>query len=183
MPSHRAIRLPLFHLWQEADMKNDPIHGNALTTSLSKGQAYELAQRDGFALSDCPIDDRLLKSYLLNDSAGALVTFEGWVRNHNNKRAVSHLIYYGYEQLAINHGAKLVSQAKSKFDITHAVAIHRIGKLDIGDMAVWIGVTASHRTPAFAACEWLLNAIKADIPVWKQEFYDDDSSLWLSNNG
>lgn len=159
------------------------VHDNALITSLPIDEAYELARVDGFALSDCPIDDRLLKSYLLNDTAGALVTFEGWVRNHNNKRAVSRLTYYGYEQLAINHGAKLIREAKASFDITHAVAIHRIGELGIGDMAVWIGVCASHRTPAFDACEWLLDAIKADIPVWKQEFYDDDSSLWLSNNG
>lgn len=159
------------------------VHDGALMTSLPKEQAYELARVQGFALSDNPIDDGLLKSYLFDDTAGALVVFEGWVRNHNNQRKVSHLTYYGYEQLAINHGAKLVKQAKARFDIAHAVAIHRIGELGIGDMAVWIGVCASHRTPAFEACEWLLNAIKADIPVWKQEFYDDHQSLWLSNNG
>ena len=159
------------------------VHDNALITSLPVEQAYELARVDGFALSDCPIDDRLLKSYLLNDTAGALVTFVGWEPEHNEMRAVTRLADYGYVEVAINHGAKLIREAKASFDITHAVAIHRVGELGIGDMAVWIGVCASHRTPAFDACEWLLNAIKADIPVWKQESYDDDSSLWLSNNG
>ena len=159
------------------------MHDNALIASLPKADAYALAHRQGFALSDVAIDDGVLKSYLMDDGAGALVTFEGWVRNHNNARTVTGLTYYGYEQLAINQGALMVAQAKAKFDITHAIAIHRIGKLAIGEMAVWIGVCAAHRTPAFNACEWLLNAIKAQIPVWKQEFYDDNSSLWLSNNG
>ena len=62
--------------------------------------------------------------------------------------------------------------------------MHRIGDLAIGDLAVWIGVSARHRHAAFEACRWLLDAIKAEIPVWKQEFYaDSHESLWLSNNG
>lgn len=88
------------------------------------------------------------------------------------------------KNLAINQGKKLIESAKQQFDIEHAVAMHRIGALGIGDMAVWIGVTAHHRYPAFEACRRLPDAIKADIPVWKQEFYaDSDESLWLSNNG
>lgn len=160
------------------------LHKGSSTIGLSENDAYQTAITQGFALLDQPIDDRRLKHALMRDSCGALATFEGWVRNHNNARPVTKLTYYGYEQLAINQGKKLIEQAKDKFDIEHVVAIHRIGDLAIGDMAVWIGVVSAHRYPAFDACRWLLDAIKADIPVWKQEFYADSTeSLWLSNNG
>ena len=160
------------------------LHKGSSIISISENEAYDIAIQQGFALLDKPINDRRLKLALLNDQSGALATFEGWVRNHNNARPVTKLTYYGYEKLAINQGEKLSTQAKQQFDIINAVAIHRIGDLAIGDMAVWIGVTAHHRYPAFDACRWLLDAIKADIPVWKQEFYaDSEESLWLSNNG
>ncbi|ATR80005.1 MULTISPECIES: molybdenum cofactor biosynthesis protein MoaE [Moraxella] len=160
------------------------LHKGSSIISISENEAYDIAIQQGFALLDKPINDRRLKLALLNDQSGALATFEGWVRNHNNARPVTKLTYYGYEKLAINQGEKLITQAKQQFDIINAVAIHRIGDLAIGDMAVWIGVTAHHRYPAFDACRWLLDAIKADIPVWKQEFYaDSEESLWLSNNG
>lgn len=160
------------------------LHKGSSIISISGNEAYDIAIQQGFALLDKPIDDRRLKLALLNDQSGALATFEGWVRNHNNARPVTKLTYYGYEKLAINQGEKLITQTKQQFDIINAVAIHRIGDLAIGDMAVWIGVTAHHRYPAFDACRWLLDAIKADIPVWKQEFYaDSEESLWLSNNG
>lgn len=160
------------------------LHKGSSIISISENEAYDIAIQQGFALLDKPINDRRLKLALLNDQSGALATFEGWVRNHNNARPVTKLTYYGYEKLAINQGEKLITQAKQQFDIINAVAIHRIGDLAIGDMAVWIGVTAHHRYPAFDSCRWLLDAIKADIPVWKQEFYaDSEESLWLSNNG
>lgn len=160
------------------------LHKGSSIISISENEAYDIAIQQGFALLDKPINDRRLKLALLNDQSGALATFEGWVRNHNNARPVTKLTYYGYEKLAINQGEKLITQAKQQFGIINAVAIHRIGDLAIGDMAVWIGVTAHHRYPAFDACRWLLDAIKADIPVWKQEFYaDSEESLWLSNNG
>lgn len=160
------------------------LHKGSSIISISGNEAYDIAIEQGFALLDKPINDRRLKLALLNDQSGALATFEGWVRNHNNARPVTKLTYYGYEKLAINQGEKLITQAKQQFDIINAVAIHRIGDLAIGDMAVWIGVTAHHRYPAFDACRWLLDALKADIPVWKQEFYaDSEESLWLSNNG
>lgn len=160
------------------------LHQGSSVIRLSEDQAYQTAIEQGFALLDRPIDDQRLKQSLMSDTCGALATFEGWVRNHNNARPVQKLTYYGYEQLALNQGKKLILQAQEKLDIEKAVAIHRIGDLAIGDMAVWIGVVSAHRYPAFDACRWLLDGIKADIPVWKQEFYtDSDESLWLSNNG
>ena len=159
------------------------VHSKSMTIKRSAEQAYALAERDGFALLDIVIDDRRLKALLDDDSCGAFVSFEGRVRNHNNASSVERLTYYGYEDLAINQGRQIIEEAKRKFAITHAIAIHRIGALDIGDVAVWVGVASAHRYPAFDACRWILDTVKAEIPVWKQEYYDNQPSKWLSNNG
>ncbi|WP_218688814.1 molybdenum cofactor biosynthesis protein MoaE [Psychrobacter sp. BF1] len=159
------------------------VHSKSMTIKRSAEQAYALAERDGFALLDIVIDDRRLKALLDDDSCGAFVSFEGRVRNHNNASRVERLTYYGYEDLAINQGRQIIEEAKRKFAITHAIAIHRIGALDIGDVAVWVGVASAHRYPAFDACRWILDTVKAEIPVWKQEYYDNQPSKWLSNNG
>ena len=161
---------------------NQP-HQQASTISHAVEEVYQLAQTQGFALLDEAIDDQRLKDFLQDEQCGALATFEGWVRNHNNDSRVTSLTYYGYEKLAINQGKRIIEEAKRLFDIENAVAIHRIGALEIGDMAVWVGVSSKHRYPAFDACKWILDTIKADIPVWKQEFYKDEPSKWLSNNG
>ena len=163
------------------DRKN--VHGRSMQIQRSADDAYAIAIQDGFALLDVAIDEQRLKQALRDDRCGALATFEGWVRNHNNASEVERLTYYGYENLAINQGREIINEAKRRFEITHAVAIHRIGALDIGDMAVWIGAVSAHRYPAFDACRWILDTIKAEIPVWKQEYYEHESSKWLSNNG
>ena len=161
----------------------DNVHGQSISIKRSIDEAYLIAERDGFALLDNDIDESRLKKMLNDDSCGAFVCFEGRVRNHNNASNVNRLTYYGYEDLAINQGRVIIEEAKKRFEITHATAIHRIGALEIGDVAVWVGVVSAHRYPAFDACRWILDTIKADIPVWKQEYYQDDSSKWLSNNG
>ena len=139
----------------------DNVHSHAMTIKRSVDEAYAVAERDGFALLDIAIDERRLKDTLDDDSCGAFVCFEGRVRNHNNATSVERLTYYGYEDLALNQGRAL----------------------DIGDVAIWVGVVSAHRYPAFDACRWILDTVKADIPVWKQEYYEDEPSKWLSNNG
>lgn len=164
------------------DDKKD-VHSHSMHISRSIDEAYMVAERDGFALLDIAIDESRLRKMLDDDRCGAFVSFEGRVRNHNNDSSVNRLTYYGYEDLAVNQGRQIIEEAKRTFEITHAIAIHRIGALEIGDIAVWIGVVSAHRYPAFDACRWILDTIKADIPVWKQEYYEDNSSKWLSNNG
>lgn len=168
---------------QKKEEQSKDVHSQSMRISHTADEAYTLANSNGFALLDIAIDERRLRDMLDNDSCGAFVSFEGRVRNHNNASSVERLNYYGYEALAINQGQQIIEAAKQKFDITHAIAIHRIGALDIGDIAVWIGVSSAHRYPAFDACRWILDTVKADIPVWKQEYYENEPSKWLSNNG
>ncbi len=181
---------PLFRRLQGAKLSiNSPgpatgFNPHAHNLNLTPEQAYQQAIKQGFALLNVPINEGLLKKAMRSTQCGAFVSFEGWVRQHNNARPVQGLTYYGYELLAINQGTALIEQARQRFNIEQAIAVHRMGHLALGDMAIWIGVTAAHRVPAFEACHWLLDGIKAEVPVWKQEFYADSSeALWLSNNG
>ncbi len=138
-----------------------------------------------FALTDRPIDTTALRARLTdNERCGGFNCFEGWVRRQNDGKEVAHLIYSAYPELAQNQGEALIAEAKTKFAIEDAVCVHRYGRLEIGDIAVWVGVSAAHRDAAFAACRWLIDQVKAEIPIWKQEFYTDGSAekpAWLAN--
>lgn len=112
-------------------------------------------------------------------AAGGFVTFEGRVRNHNDGRPVRALAYEAYAEMAEKEGDALLTEAMDRFDILEARAIHRVGPLEIGDAAVWIGVAAAHRADAFRACAWLMDEIKVRLPIWKKEEYADGRREWI----
>ena len=132
-----------------------------------------------FELSDAPIDARALRAELESSGAGAAVTFEGTVRDHNEGRAVLKLAYQAYDALAVSEGAAIVAEAKARFAIEHAICVHRVGELAIGDVAVWVGVSAAHRGAAFDAARYVIDETKKRVPIWKKEFYADGESDWL----
>jgi molybdopterin synthase catalytic subunit len=130
-----------------------------------------------FILSDTPIDVTALAR--TDTSAGASVTFEGWVRDHNAGRAVRGLAYQAYATLAEAEGARILAEAMQQFPIVDARCVHRTGTLEIGDLAVWVGVSAAHRDAAFAACRYIIDEVKKRVPIWKNERYADGESGWL----
>jgi molybdopterin synthase catalytic subunit len=101
------------------------------------------------------------------------------VRNHNDGHAVDGLRYEAYAALAEAEGERIVAEALEKFDIVDACCAHRIGDLAIGDLAVWVGVSAAHRDMAFGACRWIIDEVKARVPIWKHERYADGRADWL----
>ncbi len=133
-----------------------------------------------FDMTANPIEDKILKHTLEKSTAGACVIFEGWVRNENDGRDVLHLEYEGYEAVARKEGQKVMTEAWERFGLTHAVCVHRVGKLDIGEIAVWVGVSSGHRAPAFDACRYIIDEIKHRLPIWKKEFYTDGDSGWVN---
>jgi molybdopterin synthase catalytic subunit len=132
-----------------------------------------------FALGQARIDATALRARLLHARAGAFASFEGWVRNHNDGRAVDGLHYEAHERLAQAEGARILAEALGRFDILDAGCVHRIGELAIGDMAVWVGVVAEHRAPAFDACRWIIDTVKQRVPIWKHERYARGDAQWL----
>jgi molybdopterin synthase catalytic subunit len=133
-----------------------------------------------FSFAREALDPAALAVGLGDDACGALVTFEGRVRNHNEGRRVERLEYEGYEALAVKEGAKVVAEALERFRIEHACCVHRLGPLALGDIAVWVGVSAHHRGEAFAACRYIIDEVKDRVPIWKKEFYADGDSGWVN---
>lgn len=133
-----------------------------------------------FRLTSTHIDAEALRNRLDNPQAGALVVFEGLVRNHNDGRSVLDLQYEGYEELALNEAEKIIAEARTRFEIYDAICEHRVGSLAIGDLAVWVGVTSAHRRDAFQAAQFIIDEIKSRLPIWKKETYTDGSSGWVN---
>ena len=136
-----------------------------------------------FHLSAAAIDAGIEARQLDDVAAGACVTFEGWVRNHNEGRDVVALEYQAYAALAASEGEAILAAAMVRFPLRCARAVHRTGSLGIGDLAVWIGVSADHRDAAFLACRWIIDEIKQRVPIWKNEHYADGESGWLHPDG
>lgn len=132
-----------------------------------------------FSLSSSPLHRDQLNSDLANSSAGAIVVFEGWVRDHNQGKKVESLEYQVYHELALKEGQRILSEAKEKFNLHHLIAVHREGHLKIGEIAIWIGATASHRDDAFRATRYVIDEIKHRLPVWKKEHYVDEKASWV----
>lgn len=132
-----------------------------------------------FSLLDTAIDVGTERRALDHAAAGAYASFEGWVRNHNDGRAVLRLDYQAYAPLAGSEGEAILAEAVARFAVREARCVHRIGRLAIGDLAVWVGVSADHRDAAFAACRWIIDEIKRRVPIWKNEHYADGESGWL----
>ena len=133
-----------------------------------------------FQISANPIDAAGLVRALPNEQAGACVTFEGWVRNRNEGRPVRALDYEAYRPLAEKEGERILAEAKGRYPILAAACVHRVGALALGDLAVWVGVTAEHRGAAFDACRYIIDETKARLPIWKREHYTDGARAWIN---
>lgn len=132
-----------------------------------------------FSLHETALDVAALRAPLAHAQAGAYASFEGWVRDHHGGRNVTGLHYEAYASLAQAEGEKVIAEARSRFDIIDIRCAHRIGDLAIGDLAVWVGVTAAHRDAAFAACRYVIDEIKSRVPIWKHERYAEGDATWL----
>ncbi len=132
-----------------------------------------------FNLSETPFDVATLRANLLDARAGGYASFEGWVRDQNDSRAVRGLRYEAYAALAETEGGRVLDEVLAKFEIIDARCVHRTGDLAIGELAVWVGVTAAHRDAAFAACRFIIDEVKSRVPIWKHERYADGEVTWL----
>jgi molybdopterin synthase catalytic subunit len=132
-----------------------------------------------FLIADSPVDIAALREALLRPGAGGFCAFEGWVRQTNDGRPVSGIEYEAFAPLATSEGQAILDEALARFDITATLAMHRTGYLLVGDIAVWIGVSAPHRDATFKACRYIIDEIKARVPVWKREHYVDGCAEWV----
>ena len=133
-----------------------------------------------FTISTTPIDAATLRRTLGDPKAGACVTFEGWVRNRNEGQPVRSLEYEAYALLAESEGGRILAEARERFPLLAAACVHRVGHLALGDLAIWVGVTAEHRGAAFDACRYIIDEAKARLPIWKKEHYASGATAWIN---
>lgn len=133
-----------------------------------------------FDFSRTQVDLAVCRDRISAPSAGACVSFEGWVRDHNEGQRVLRLEYEAYETLGLKEGEKIIEEALSRFGVGAAVCVHSLGALEIGELAVWVGVSSPHRDEAFAACRYIIDEVKNRVPIWKKEHYADGDSGWVN---
>ena len=133
-----------------------------------------------FSLHEMVLQPELLRGELQDPSCGGYAAFEGWVRDHNDGRTVLRLEYEAFPPLALREGQRILVEARQKFGVTRARCAHRTGALTIGELAVWVGVSAAHRGEAFDACRYIIDEIKHRVPIWKKEYYHDGDSGWVN---
>jgi molybdopterin/thiamine biosynthesis adenylyltransferase/molybdopterin synthase catalytic subunit/rhodanese-related sulfurtransferase len=126
------------------------------------------------------VDTDRLRASMRHDGSGGFCTFEGWVRNSNEGRAVDGLEYEAYEELARAEGELILQEAIARYGVNDARCVHRTGSLRIGDLAVWVGVGAAHRDEAFRACRYIIDEIKHRLPIWKKEHYVEGDTAWVA---
>ncbi|MBG08973.1 MAG: hypothetical protein CME68_09460 [Halobacteriovoraceae bacterium] len=132
-----------------------------------------------FLLQEESLEEVINKTTLENPEVGGAVSFEGRVRNVNKGKKVTLLEYQVYEEMAVLEGRKVVEEALKLFPIKEAICIHRYGQLKIGERAVWVLATSKHRKEAFKACQYIIDEVKKRVPLWKKEFYEDESKAWV----
>ncbi len=137
-----------------------------------------MAQFFEFADSALALDE--LRARAQDEHCGGYVAFEGWVRDHNEGRSVLRLEYEAYQGLAVKEGARIIAEAASRWPITAAGCVHRVGQLELGDVAVWVGVSAAHRDEAFQAARYIIDEVKVRVPIWKKEHFTDGDSGWVN---
>jgi molybdopterin synthase catalytic subunit len=131
-----------------------------------------------FLLVRNPIEIQDIKDSLQKPEDGALVVFEGVVRNNADEKKVRFLEYEAYESMALKKIEEIGLQAKDTFDIRDIAIVHRLGHMDIEECSIVIVVASAHRHPAFDACRYAIDQIKQFVPIWKKEFYED-GEVWI----
>ncbi len=109
---------------------------------------------------------------------GAVVVFDGIVRDHSGERATLYLEYEAYEPMALRTLREIASQMRQQFAVDRVALAHRLGRLEIGESSVLIAVSAAHRAAAFEACRYAIEAVKRSAPIWKKEYFAD-GAVWV----
>jgi MoaE-MoaD fusion protein len=142
----------------------------AFLPPVSGGQGTDNSD-DIFRLVREPIQPRDLLEKLKAPEDGAMVVFDGFVRNNFKGKRTLYLEYEAYEAMALAKMREIGAQIREKFPIRRLAIIHRLGRLEIGETSVWIAVSSAHRNAAFEACRYAIDTLKRAVPIWKKEFF------------
>jgi molybdopterin converting factor subunit 1 len=142
----------------------------AFLPPVSGGQQTALAE-DVFRLTREPIRAQELTESLKAPEDGALVVFDGFVRDNFRGKKTLYLEYEAYESMAYAKMREIGAQVREKFSVHRVAIVHRLGRLEIGETSVWIAVSSPHRAAAFDACRFAIDTLKRSVPIWKKEYF------------
>ncbi len=160
--------VPVTHLLAEGDEV-------ALLPPVSGGT--EDAAVSHVALVGERIDAEHLLAALKHGEDGAVVVFDGIVRNNTRGRRTLYLVYESYEAMALAQMRQIAEESIGRFSVRAVTLIHRLGRLEVGETSVLIAVASAHRAQAFEACRWLIDTLKKTVPIWKKEYFED-GAVW-----
>jgi molybdopterin synthase catalytic subunit len=152
-----------------------PVSGG--TTRLAKILDECMGEPTVVALTRERIDAEKLVAAAKKGEDGAVVVFDGIVRNNTRGRRTLHLDYEAYEEMALKQMSGLAEQALERFGVRQVVVVHRLGRLEVGETSVLIVVASAHRGAAFEACRWVIDTLKKTVPIWKRETFAD-GAVW-----
>jgi molybdopterin synthase catalytic subunit len=157
--------------------------GNAAHTGASR-TAGALGESTGepalsIALTREPIEAEKLVAGAKRGEDGAVVVFDGIVRNNSRGRRTLYLDYEAYEEMALGQMKELGAEARARFGVHRVTIVHRLGRLEVGETSVLIVVASAHRAQAFDACRWLIDTLKQTVPIWKKETFVD-GAVWAA---
>ena len=124
-----------------------------------------------------PIDTKRLVTSLKQGEDGAVVVFDGIVRDNTRGRRTLYLVYEAYEEMALRLMRSIADDAVAAHGVREVAIVHRLGKLEVGETSVLIAAASAHRGQAFDACRWLIDTLKKKVPIWKKEHFED-GAVW-----
>ncbi len=133
-------------------------------------------------LSTTPLSYDEVIAQVSGPGQGGIVLFAGMVRDHNDGKQVVRLDYEAYDEMAVRKMAEIAARIEAEHPGVRVAMVHRVGSLQIGDLAVILAASAPHRGEAFAACRQAIEALKVEVPIWKKEF-SPDGSEWIGQGG
>jgi molybdopterin synthase catalytic subunit len=131
-------------------------------------------------LRQTPLSVDEVRAAVVDPAAGGIALFAGVVRDHDHARAVTGLSYSAHPSAAAEL-CRVAEQIASRYQVCAVAAVHRVGDLAIGDLAVVVAVSAGHRGEAFEACRALIDDLKANVPIWKHQRFADGESEWVNS--
>jgi len=135
-----------------------------------------------FRVTTEPLSVQQVNDLVKRPTDGAVVTFDGIVRNNFDGRSVRYLEYEAYAAMAEKKLAEIGAEVQQKFAVGEIAMMHRIGRLEIGESSIVIAVAAPHRQAAFEACAYAMDRVEAEVPVWKKESFADGADHWVNQN-
>jgi MoaE-MoaD fusion protein len=172
-----AMAIHVLHEGDEVGLL-PPVSGGTARTANVSGETEEKLLVVT-ALTREPIDQEGLVAAAKRGEDGAVVVFDGIVRNHTRGRQTLYLDYEAYEEMAGKQMAELAADARKMFGVRHVTMVHRLGRLEVGETSVLIVVASAHRAKAFEACRWLIDTLKLTVPIWKKETFAD-GAVWAA---